>query len=97
MSINRWSKRVDTVQPAIVKELRQLGIEVIVISKPVDLLCRLYQWVQNRWALIELKTPTKSGKIRKRKDQFTQDEFKLNHNVPSFTTTEQVLEYLKSR
>jgi hypothetical protein len=88
--------RADTAQPAIVDDLRKTGTEVVVIGRPVDLLCRLPQWPLNRWTLVEVKTPKKNGGFRKRLDQTTQTEFCEHHSVPRLTTTEQVMEYLKS-
>jgi len=43
--------RADHNQPEIVKALRQVGIEVHVIDRPVDLLCGFH----GRWILLEVK------------------------------------------
>lgn len=98
MSLNRWARKADTSQPAIVDELKACGVDVVVIGKPVDLLCRLRGSPSNTWRLIEVKTATKTGKLpsvdKRQKDQ---TKFCIDYNVPFCTTTEQVLEYLRTR
>lgn len=96
MSHNRYARKTDTVQPGIVDELREAGVQVEVVGKPVDLLCRLATYPANYWRLVEVKTPSKSGKPKLDKRQIEQTKFCLDNNVPRLTTTEQILEYLKS-
>lgn len=96
MTLNRYARKSDTAQPAIVSELRKLGVQVEIIGKPVDLLCRISTYPPNYWRLVEIKTPRKSGKLSVDKRQITQNEFCLDNRVPKLTTTEQVLQYLKT-
>jgi hypothetical protein len=89
--------RTDTAQPAIVEELRQLGIVVVILGRPVDLLCRHVAWPTNVWKLVEIKTPTKGGGFKKRLDQQAQGEFCAHHGIPRLTTTEAILAYLQGQ
>lgn len=72
MSFNRYAKRADKTQAAIVEALRKAGWAVWIIGWPVDLLC----WKHGKgFRVLECKTPTKGGRIRIRKDQAAQNEF----------------------
>lgn len=93
----RRASKVDLSQQAIVEGLRAHGFRVEIIGRPVDLLITRLDDLVGRyakpynWALLELKTPTKSGKVRKRKDQEKQDEFIRETGTPVVTTLEQAL------
>lgn len=95
MSINRFARKADTVQAAIVEELRKAGVAVVIIGKPVDLLCRISSYPPNYWRAVEIKTPRKSGAIPLDKRQRDQIAFCADYDVPKLSTTEQVLAYLK--
>jgi hypothetical protein len=96
MSINRWAKKQDSSQAAIVADLRRAHVVVEIIGKPVDLMVRLRSWPVNRWALIEVKSATSEGKIPSiDKRQKAQNQFCADYHVPKFTNAAQILEYLK--
>lgn len=96
MSLNRFAKRTDTVQATIIKELRSVGVEVEIISKPVDIACRFKYWPNNVWVFIEIKTPTKSGKLPSLdKRKIAQNKFCDEHKVPKLMSSEQILLYMK--
>lgn len=59
----RRAANIDKNQPAIVAALRQIGVAVEIIGKPMDLLI----WHRGEYALIEIKNP--DGFDRLTKDQ----------------------------
>jgi hypothetical protein len=68
----RYALRKDESQEAIVKAIRAAGWLCFVVHEPCDLFC----WKEGKgWRPLEVKTPTKTGKRRKRKDQRVQDQF----------------------
>jgi hypothetical protein len=68
----RYALRKDESQAAIVKAIRAAGWLCFVLHEPCDLLC----WKLGKgWRVLECKTPTKTGKQRKRKDQRLQTQF----------------------
>lgn len=68
----RYALRKDGSQEAIVEAIRAAGWLCFVLHEPADLLC----WKDGRgWRVLECKTPTKTGKQRKRKDQHLQAQF----------------------
>lgn len=68
----RYALRKDESQEAIVKAIRAAGWLCFVLHEPCDLLC----WKLGKgWRVLEVKTPTKTGKQRKRKDQRLQAQF----------------------
>lgn len=67
----RYALRKDESQDAIVKAIRAAGWLCFVLHEPADLLC----WKNGKWRVLECKTPTKTGKRPKRKDQRVQDQF----------------------
>jgi len=68
----RYALRKDESQDAIVKAIRAAGWLCFVLHEPADLLC----WKPGKgWQMLECKTPTKTGKQRKRKDQELQKQF----------------------
>jgi hypothetical protein len=89
--------RTDASQAAIVEGLRNAGYRVEIIERPVDLLVGrwIYYYDTFRWWLLELKTPTKTGKIRKRKDQEKQDLFIKETGTAVVSTLEEALKALK--
>lgn len=96
MSINRYARKTDTAQPGIVDDLRKLGWVVVVIGKPVDLLVRRKAWPANVWRCLEVKTPTKTGKIVLDKRQREQIAFCADYDVPKVATLEQALRALEN-
>jgi hypothetical protein len=87
--MRRAAKR-DQSEQAIVKVLRAAGWEVHIIGQPVDLLAIKGGVIR----LLEAKTPTKTGRIPKRKDQPKQNEFCERHGIPRVGTPEAALEAL---
>jgi hypothetical protein len=68
----RYALRKDESQAAIVAAIRAAGWLCFVMHEPCDLLC----WKEGKgWRVLECKTPTKTGKQRKRKDQGLQQQF----------------------
>jgi hypothetical protein len=89
MSAPRYGKR-DTSEPAIKQALERAGFTVW-DHLPVDLLVfRPDVGIK----LLENKTPTKTGKRRKRKDQQQQDEFIRLTGTPVALTAEEALRAL---
>lgn len=89
--------RVDASQAVIVEGLRRAGVQVWIIGRPCDLLCRYwsigsYAWL---WQTLECKTPTKSGKRRSRRDQEAQARFLGETQTPVVFTLEDALIALK--
>src|ERR1700686_785964 len=99
-----YARKVDHSQADIVKGLRDAGYWVEGIRRPVDLLVGLKKvniyddegfspiW---RWTLLEVKTPTKTGKRRSRTDQALQDQFIKETGTAVVTTLEEALKALK--
>jgi hypothetical protein len=88
--MSRYARKVDATQEAIVTALRACGWEVHCIGRPVDLLCIKGERIR----LLEAKTPTKTGRIPKRRDQQEQNEFCERHGIPRVGTPLQALEAL---
>lgn len=89
MSLNRYAVRRDKAEPAIIQALEQVGAEVWVLDKPVDLLVRFRQ----QWHLLEVKTPRgKSGTARKDKRQQAQINFLETTRTPIVTTPLEALQ-----
>lgn len=100
----RRAAKVDSVQNEIVEGLREWGYHVEIIGRPVDLLVG-YHWHTEApdgmirhmgWKLLEVKTPTKAGKRRKRKDQEDQDDFIAWTGTPVVTSLHEALVALKA-
>jgi hypothetical protein len=89
----RYAKKRDTSEPEIVQALEKAGYHVW-RELPVDLLV----WRPDMgFALLENKTPTKTGKRRKRTDQKAQDEFVKLTGTPVVLTPEDALRALGSK
>lgn len=86
MSLRRYAKKVDATQKAIVEALRQVGVQVWVISQPCDLLT-LYR---KRWLPLECKP--EDPKNRNRKDQAGQKEFLEATGTPVVKTVLEAIE-----
>lgn len=93
MSLNRYARRADTTQQAIVDALRADGCLVYVIGKPCDLLVRYWSKTlrQYLWLPMECKTPygKKDPKARLDKRQTEQIEFLQTTGIPIVLTPEQ--------
>lgn len=87
MSIKRWATRKDTTQRKIVEALEAVHCEVWIIERPCDLLTLF----RGRWLPLECKTPTASGKARKRADQAEQTEVIERTCIPVVTTPMEAL------
>jgi hypothetical protein len=98
-----YARKVDQSQAEIVKGLRDAGYWVEVIRRPVDLVVGLKKFNLKTedfrsvysWTLLEVKTPTNSGKRRNRTDQALQDQFIKETGTPVVMTLQQALEALK--
>jgi hypothetical protein len=85
----RYGKR-DLSETDIVKALRKEGFWVY-----TQLPCDLLVWRPDKgWQTLENKTPTKTGKRRKRKDQKAQDAFIAMTGTPVALTPEDALRAL---
>ncbi len=82
----RWDARRDLAEPAIVNALEAAGVRVW-----RELPCDLLTHYRGRWLPLEVKTPTGTGKRRKRSDQAEQDEFIATTGTPVVMTPEQAL------
>lgn len=89
----RWAAKVDTTQSEIVKGLKSYGVQVYVIGRPVDLLCRYYDNALRRWLWqpLEVKTPHGKRKPKPRRDsrQETQREFLEQTSTPIVTSLQE--------
>lgn len=91
-------RRVDQTQRAIANGLRSLGIKVWEIEEPCDLL--VYYWSNQRqrfcFQTLECKTPTKTGKQGKRKDQAKQEQFLADTGTPVVLSLDAAVDWLAS-
>lgn len=83
----RFAVRKDLAQARIVATLRAAGVLVEIMHTPCDLLT----YVRGRWLPLEVKTPTKTGKIAKDKRQKAQRAFLEATGCPVVTTPEEAL------
>jgi hypothetical protein len=92
----RRAARVDNVQAEIVEGLRKLGYTVVVIGRPVDLLV-VHPRLKPPFhaAILEVKSCTKSGARRVRRDQPEQDRFIADNRVPVVMSLDQALHVLE--
>lgn len=95
MSLNRYAKRVDTTQSAIVAALRGAGAKVYIIAKPCDLLVKYFSraYGHHLWTPMECKTEhgTKAPKVRVDKRKKEQIAFLEESGTPVVTSPEQAL------
>lgn len=89
--------RSDTVKDQIVKGLRKCGYKVWIIERPADLLVGWGNPPHLELRMLEVKTPTKTGKRRKRKDQEEQDLFLAETGTPIVMSVEQALEAIRAK
>jgi len=88
--MKRYAMKRDHSEPEIKKALEKAGFKVW-DHLPVDLLT----WRPDKgFQLLENKTPTSTGKRRKRKDQEAQDAFVKLTGTPIALTPEQALKAL---
>jgi hypothetical protein len=101
----RRAARIDTVQAEIVEGLRKAGYRVEIISRPVDLLVGIwggigvgmfYRQIIRRWTPMEVKTLTKTGARRVRRDQEAQEAFIRETGCPVVTSLKSALKALES-
>lgn len=59
MSLNRYAKRRDVAEPAIIQALEQAHYEVLVLDKPGDLAVRRNSWVGGLFMCLEVKSARK--------------------------------------
>ncbi|HUD12004.1 MAG TPA: hypothetical protein VMS08_06340 [Candidatus Saccharimonadia bacterium] len=93
----RRAAKVDASQADIVDGLREVGVKVWVIGWPCDLLCLYWsgKYQTFLWQTLESKSPTKTGKRRKRTDQAKQDEFLASTGTPVVLSLNDALLALK--
>lgn len=93
----RRAAKVDTVQQEIVEGLRAAGYRVEIIGKPVDLAVFVQPFgsTSPAWLMVEVKTPTKSGKRRRRADQEAQDAFIAETGTPVVMSLKEALAALE--
>lgn len=87
MSINRYAKKRDAVEPGIIADLEKAGWQVWQ-DLPVDLLC----FKAGRFAVLEIKT----GKGKTRKSQVRQAAFVAQTGCPVVSSSIAALEALGS-
>jgi hypothetical protein len=84
----RRASRRDAAEPNIVSALEAAGFQVWRLVQPCDLLC----WRADKgWRMLECKTPTKTGKQRKRGDQMDQAQFLALTGTPVVKTSTEAL------
>jgi hypothetical protein len=84
----RRASRRDAAEAPIVVALTRSGFLVWRLLQPFDLLC----WREDKgWRMLEVKTPTKSGKQRKRGDQMDQAQFLALTGTPIVKTSTEAL------
>jgi hypothetical protein len=81
----RKDAKRDEAEPDVVKALKKAGWDVH-RDLPIDLLCLKREGNLVKVRLLEVKTPTKTGKRRKRKDQEEQEAFCKAYDVPCVLT-----------
>jgi hypothetical protein len=84
MGLNRFAKRKDSSQEAIVKALRKAGVRVWILDTPADLLCRY----MSLWSVLEVKANSKSALTP------AQKKFIAENDVPIVTNPEEALRAL---
>lgn len=93
MSINRWARKRDTVEPAIVDAIEAAGWLVFLLDRPCDLLC--YHATKG-FRTLECKTGRgKSLRVIKDKRQKAQTDFLILTRTPIVRTPEEALEALR--
>lgn len=75
MTLNRFAQRRDLSEPDIVKYLEAAGFRVLRLAKPADLSVRRDWWPRGSAMNLEVKTPTKTGRIVVDKRQLVQNDF----------------------
>ena len=91
MTLPRHAARRDAAEPDIVKALHAAGFRTW-RHLPVDLLV----WRADRgFAVLEVKTPTRTGKRRSRRDQEAQAAFIADTGCPVVLTPLDALQALK--
>jgi hypothetical protein len=88
VSLNRYAKRTDLNQNDIVLGLRQCGVTVEVIGKPVDLLT----YYRGNWLPLEIKNTKYRDKRQK-----AQKEFLESTGCPVVKTFEEALQAVVSK
>ncbi len=91
MSLNRYAKKRDTVEPGIVEALEAAGWQVF-----KELPCDLLTYRAGIWRTLECKTPkNKRGDPRSDTRQVKQREFLEATRTPIAVTAEQALAALQ--
>ena len=100
MRLARRAAKRDTAEATVIAALRKAGA-LVYTELPCDALVYVPgdRFAGNpnawpHWRTLEIKTPTKSGKRRKRKDQPAQDSFLSETGTPVVCTPEEALRAL---
>jgi len=93
-----YARKVDSSQQDIVDGLRKMGVRVWIIGWPCDLLLLYWSNLHQTFRLgtMECKTPTKTGKRRKRKDQADQDLFLEDTETPVVLSLDEAIAWLRN-
>ena|SRR5450631_3728003 len=96
--MRRRINKIDAAQSPIVDGLKRMGMFVWFIEHPCDLLVYYFSKRRNekRFQTLEVKTPTRTGKPRKRYDQQTQDNFLEATNTPVVLTLDEAIAALEA-
>lgn len=87
----RFNAQRDAAEPEIVDALKSVGC-MVYRELPCDLLVRLHGDPPGVLRTMEVKTPTPTGKRRKRRDQTAQDAFLAETGTPVVLTPAEAVE-----
>lgn len=95
MSLNRYAKRRDTAEPAIIQALEQAHYEVVVLDKPGDLAVRRGSWADGLFLVMEVKSARKRSGAHVNKSHkaqaLAQEERIATHRIPVVTNPVEAL------
>lgn len=95
MSLNRYAKRRDVAEPAIIQALEDAHYEVVVLDKLGDLAVRRNSWPDGMFLVIEVKSARKRSGAhvnRSHKPQAIAQEQRIAaYRIPVVTTPIEVL------
>lgn len=96
MSLNRYAKKRDAAEPAIIQALEAAKFEVWVLDQPSDLAVRHTSWPGGLVQLLEVKTAhgKRQPKPREDKRQAKQRTFLASSGTPIVTTPMEALRAL---
>lgn len=87
MTLNRFAKKRDAAEPAIIEALERAGFEVWPMDLPCDLICRRSSWAPGLFQALEIKTGRgKKLTVSKDKRQVAQQNFIATTGTPIVRT-----------